>query len=43
MKRIPKESSLLHLNPVLSDEGLLLVGGRLQLAKFPFYDKYSIV
>ncbi|KFM63037.1 hypothetical protein X975_02648, partial [Stegodyphus mimosarum] len=42
-KHIPKNSKLFDLNPILSDEGLLLVRGRLQKSNLLFNNKHPIV
>lgn len=38
-----KEYNLLQINPMLSEESLLLIRGRLQKSNSPIYEKHPIV
>ena len=40
---IPKTSSIAKLSPLLSQEGLLRVGGRIQFAKLSFEEKHPVI
>ncbi|XP_054717305.1 uncharacterized protein LOC129226700 [Uloborus diversus] len=42
-KKIPKESNIFQLNPVLSEEGVLLVRGRLQKSNLTFHGRHPII
>ena len=42
-KQVSKKSSLLKLNPILDDSGLLRVGGRLKHAQVPTNEKHPVI
>ena len=42
-KQISRKRSLLKLNPVLDDHGLLIVGGRLSRAQIPTNEKHPVI
>ncbi|GFQ86184.1 integrase catalytic domain-containing protein [Trichonephila clavata] len=42
-KSISRNSKLFSLNPVMSEDGLLCLGGRLQKSDFNFYEKHPLI
>ena len=42
-KQVSKKSSLLKLNPVLDEQGILRVGGRLNRARVPTNEKHPVI